>query len=97
MRAQKVLRSFPLDGSEDRMVLLSWSIDPEPVQRNVARVDRHGNVIWRAEMPTTRSSDCFNALARDGEGFVARTFSGQSVWIGVNGEVRRMARTSDAA
>ena len=64
MRAQKVLRSFPLDGSEDRMVLLSWSIDPEPVQRNVARVDRHGNVIWRAEMPTTRSSDCFNALAR---------------------------------
>ena len=92
MRAERVLRSFPIEGTDDRVVLFSWSTNPEPLQHNVARVDRHGNVAWRAELPTGPKSDCFNALARDGDGFVASTFSGKSIWLSADGRVERVTR-----
>ena len=49
MRSVKVNRAVPIDGSGDRVVLFSWGVDPAPLQRNVARVDVHGNVVWRTE------------------------------------------------
>lgn len=92
MRKEKISRQFSIAGSTDRVVLFSWAADPEPLKRNVARVDRHGNIVWRAELPGKATRDCFNALARDGDGFVARTFSEWAVHLDADGRSHRVGR-----
>ena len=89
----RVARTFDIDGSADRVVLFSWSESTEPRRRNLARVDRHGNVVWRAELPGEATHDCFNRLTRDGGGFVAQTFSGWAVRLDANGRVLDSQRT----
>ena len=97
MRKEKVNRAIALPGSDDRVVLFSWSTNPEPRQRNVARVDRHGNVVWRAELPGDATSDCFVHLAQDGDHFVARTYAGWILAVGADGQMRGVARESTIA
>ena len=92
MRRARVNRSFVVEGSTDRVVLFSWSADPEPRQRNVVRVDRHGREIWRADLPTKAASDCFVSLEREGDGFVARTYSEWVVRLDVEGRPHQTSR-----
>ncbi len=98
MRASgRVARKFPIAGGSDRLVLFSWSANPEPLQRNVARVDHHGNVIWRAELPGDAVSDCFVSLAALGEEFVATTYSGRAVRLDANGVCQAAVVDQDTA
>ena len=92
MRRAKVSRKFPVTGSTDQVILFSWGADPQPLKRNVARVDCHGNVVWRAELPGNARNDCFNSLAQDGDGFVARTYSEWAVYLDADGAARRVVR-----
>ena len=87
MSRTKVARTFEIDGSSDRVVLFSWSASPEPRRHNVARIDLHGNVVWRAELPSQATHDCFNRLERDGATFVAQTYSEWTVRLDTNGRV----------
>lgn len=88
MAGQRVNRAFSLRNSDDRVVLFSWAADPRPLRRNVVRVDRHGNVVWRAALPGLAVRDCFVSLERDGEFFVAGTYSRWSVRLDSDGSVR---------
>lgn len=97
MQREKVKRTLPVAGTTDRVVLFSWSANSEPRNRNIARVDRHGNVVWRAELPESANSDCFNGLAPDGAGFVLHTFSGRSIRVDAGGRVVRAEAESEAA
>ena len=90
--AGRVQRSLAVTGSSDRIVLLSWAAEPEPLIRNLARVDRHGNVVWRAELPGKAASDCFVDLRADGELYVARTFSEWELRLDAAGEVQGVER-----
>lgn len=92
MRSQKVNRTFAVDGTTDRVVLFSWSADPARLKRNVARLDRNGNVLWRAELPPQSTQDCFNRLERCEDGFIARTFSEWAVWLDDDGTTLQMRR-----
>lgn len=86
MRASsRIARKFAVPGFGDSIVLFSWSANPEPLQRNVARVDCDGKVIWRAELPSTAASDCFVNLACAGDGYVVQTYSGWKIRLDVNG------------
>lgn len=72
-----VKTTYPLADTDDRLLLLFWGLSGEARFRNVVRVDRHGNVLARAELPGDAARDCFISLEQRGAGFVARTFSGQ--------------------
>ena len=78
MRKQAAVnRAFSVGGSTDRVVLFNWGSSDEARLQNVARVDRHGNVVWRADLPGNAANDCFVSLEAQGELFVARTYSRQ--------------------
>ena len=79
----RVKSAFPIAGSEDRMVLFSWTLSDEPRLQNVARLDRQGIVLWRAELPGDAAHDCFVSLQRAGGRFVARTYSGRELELDV--------------
>ena len=97
MNEARVARKFLIEGSTDRLLLMSWACSLEPRRNNVVRVDRHGNVVWRAELPSGPTADCFNALEREGERFIARTYSGWTVHLDASGRVLESGRTRMAA
>lgn len=92
MGVERVNRSLPIEGTRDRVVLFSWSTSREAKKRNLVRLDSDGTVVWRAELPGEAASDCFNSLARDGDGFVARTYSEWVVRLDADGRVRHKRR-----
>ena len=86
-----VKTSLPLADTDDRLLLLFWGQSGEPRFQNVVRVDPHGNVLWRAELPGDAKNDCFVSLERMDSGFVARTFSGRIGHLDLHGRVRHPA------
>ena len=72
-----VKTTYPLADTDDRLLLLFWGLNGEARFRNVVRVDLHGNVLSRAELPGDAPRDCFVSLEQLDGGFVARTFSGR--------------------
>lgn len=92
MRGARVHRTLTVADSGDRIVLFSWAADPAPLKRNLARVDEHGNVVWRAQLPDKAPNDCFVGLKRVGDRLLARTFSGWVVSLGFDGEQLSVAR-----
>lgn len=89
-RSVAIRRTFRVGDFGDRVVLFAWSADPEPRKRNVARIDRHGNVAWRAELPGNGARDAFVSLVLDGDTFVARTYYDWEVRFNSDGEVERI-------
>ncbi len=89
---ERVARKLPVPGTPDRVVLLSWSASREPLNQNVMRVDRHGNVAWRASLPGKAKSDCFVRLAADDDHFLATTYSGWVVRLDAEGQVQSISR-----
>lgn len=87
-----VKTTFPLAGSDERLLLLFWGLSVEPRFENLVRVDRHGNVLWRAELPGDAPRDCFVGLEQRIDGFVARTFSGRTVRLDEQGQASRSER-----
>lgn len=86
-RSGAVKTSLHVAGSDDRIVLLSWGANADPRLRNVARVAPGGALKWRASLPGQAERDCFVSLARSGELFVARTYTGEEARFDADGEM----------
>ena len=97
MSETTVARTFDVDDFGDRIILFSWAESTQPRRRNLVRVDRYGNVVWRAELPGEAVHDCFNRLTREGDTFIARTFSGWTVRLDADGHVLDSERTRASA
>ena len=82
-----VKRALPVLGSEDRIILMHWGLSEEPRLQNVARVDRHGNVLWKAELPGEAARDCFVSLEARLGGFLARTYTGKHASFDADGRI----------
>ena len=80
-----VKTSLAVPGSDDRIVLLFWSLSTEPRFRNVARIDPQGFLKWRASLPGETQRDCFVSLERCGEAFLARTYAGHELRFDADG------------
>lgn len=69
-------------------VLYDWMADDVQDGRNLMRVDRDGNVLWKASPVDTGGRDCFVHLEWDGQTLLANTFSCYRVSIDPdNGDV----------
>ena len=81
----RVKRALKVDNSDDRVILLNWGIEDAPRLCNIARIDRHGAVVWRVALPDDSQPDCFVALRREQDLFVGRTYTGRDVHFDVAG------------
>lgn len=93
LRGVAIRRTFRVAGSTDRIVLFAWATDPEPRRRNLARIDKNGNVVWRSELPGNELCDAFISLVLDGDTFVATTYRDWEVRLSSDGEIKSIAHT----
>jgi hypothetical protein len=72
----RILKSFVLPDSADRVVLYDWAGKMERSQ-NLVCLGQDGRVVWRAQLPRGTGADCFVSVeARsDGRCIRATTFS----------------------
>ena len=83
--------SLPIQGLDDRLVLMFWATSREHRFRDVAWVERNGSIKWRAQLPGNAERDCFVCLNRNGDVYVARTYAGHVVAFDAEGRELELA------
>ena len=71
--------AIPLDNGTRCVMLLDPDASSAPAFENLVCIDRAGDLVWRAHLPT--SPDVFVAVAQVSEGIVAKTWSGLSILL----------------
>jgi hypothetical protein len=74
--------AIPLDNGARCILLLDPDASSASVFENLVCIDRGGDLIWRARLPT--GPDVFVAVAQASEGIVATTWSGLSILLDVD-------------
>jgi hypothetical protein len=71
----------PLQGAARAVVLLDYIAGPTGPKRNLICVDRDGQVVWQAALPTSSSPESFVSFELLGNELFANSWSGWRVAI----------------
>jgi hypothetical protein len=76
-----VLDLAQLPGRSRAVALLDYYRSAPGDRPNLVAIDEHGEVLWRAKLPTTAPTDAFTEMELVGEGVSAFSSSGHRVLI----------------
>jgi hypothetical protein len=78
-----IVTSISVADSDDVIVLLDYMGGPKNF-RNVLRVARSGDIVWRAELPDRSGPEAYVSLELGSDGLVGYSWSGYSVVLEVD-------------
>jgi len=81
------VRQIP--GSDDALVLLDYMGEPAGPCRNLVRIQADGQIVWRAELPSSSNTEAYVAVDIDGGLLVAKSWTGYRVILDeLTGKIR---------
>jgi outer membrane protein assembly factor BamB len=75
-----ICTSVDLPGGAGRVVVFDWETGSGR-EENLVCFEPGGRVRWKAKLPTSDPSDCFVAVALDGDLVRANSMSCYAVWL----------------